>query len=88
MLGLHIATMRYECQKSPFMMEDHEFDLNLKVRIRGSRTVTNCYDVLRLMTRIAGESSRIITNSHEYCPALLRFTERHCELLRPITFCD
>ena len=29
MLGLHIATMRYECQKSPFVMEDHKFDLYL-----------------------------------------------------------
>ena len=48
MLGLNIATMRYECQKSPFVMEDHEFDLNLMVRTRG-------------FTRIAGESSRIIT---------------------------
>ena len=83
MLGLHIATMRYECQKSPFVMEDHEFDLNLMVRTRG---FTHCHELLRLMARIAGESSRIITYSHEYCPALLRFTERHCEFLRPIVF--
>ena len=47
-----------------------------------SPTAVNCYDALRLMAQISGESSGIITHSHEYCPALLRFTERHCELLR------
>ena len=84
MLGLHIATMRYECQESPFVTEDHGFDLNLMVRTRG---FTHCHELLRLMARMAGESSRFITHSHENCSALLRFTERHCELLRSITLC-
>ena len=84
MLGLHITTMHYECYKFPFVTDDHKFDLNLMVRTRG---FTNCRDLLRLIARISCESSRIMTHSHEYCPALLRFTERHCELLRSITFC-
>ena len=56
MLGLHIATMRYECQKSPFVMEDHEFDLNLMVRTRG---FTHCHDVLGpAQTRVKKQETR------------------------------
>ena len=82
MLGLHIAMMCYECKESPFVTEDHKFDLNLMVWTRG---FTHCHELLRLMARMSGESSRIITHSHEYCPVLLQFTKRHCELLCSIT---
>ena len=58
MLGLHIATMRYECQESPFVMEDHEFDLNLMVR---TRVFTHCHELLRCVTAYGTNGWRIVT---------------------------
>ena len=61
MLGLLKATMRYECQKSPFVMEDHEFDLNLMVRTRG---FTHCHELLRCVTTNATNCWLIVTNHY------------------------
>ena len=61
MLGLHIATLRYECHESPFVTEDHEFDLNLMFR---TRSFTNCRDLLRCVTTNARNFWRIVTNHY------------------------
>ena len=61
MLGLHIATMRSECQKSPLVMEDHEFDQNLMVWTRG---FTHCHELLRCVTTNGTNCWRIVTNHY------------------------
>ena len=61
MLGLHIATMHYKCRESPFVTEDHKFDLNLMVRTRG---FTQCRELLRCVTANGTNGWRIVTNHY------------------------
>ena len=78
MLGLHIATMHYECHESSFVMEVHEFDLNLMVWTIGfthcyelSQPVTMCYDLLHEFLSNLHESLRTVTNTVLCCCNLL-----------------
>ena len=67
MLGLHIATMRYESQKYPFVMADHEFDLDLMIRTRG---FSHCHELLQCVT----------TNGMNCCPEPIRSVENHIQM--------
>ena len=87
MLGLHIATMRYECQKSRFVMEGHESDPNLMVQTTGfthchelSRSVTMCYDCWHEFMANQHESLRSVTNTVPRCCDLLS-ANANCHVL-------
>ena len=69
MLGLHIATMHYKCQESPFVTEDHKFDLNLMVWTRG---FTHCHELLRCVTANDTNGWRIVTNHYTQSRILYR----------------
>ena len=71
MLGLHIATMCYECQKSPFVMEDHEIDLNLIVWTRGFTHYDELV-LLRCVTTNGTNCWRIVTNHYVQSQILSR----------------